>query len=93
MRCKICKSESKDTEDNIISLTCSFCVQKKTLEYWSYESFKPKEKKIKYCKCCKMFEIGWKKKLKKKQEKVDNRIEKAKAKISKWNDRLKKRRV
>ena len=90
--CRICKKGIYEVEKNH-RVICGHCMMKKTLETYPYDQFKPKESKIKYCKCCSMFEIGWKKKLKKKRAMRDLKIVRAKAKISKWNKRLQMRKA
>ena len=78
MRCRICKTYREESEEGTLSFVCGNCIQKKCLETYPYEEFKPKE-------------IKANKKTKKRARK--SRDELAKEKIKRWNNRLKKRRT
>ena len=42
MNCRICKSNTKTQEEGVFSFVCGGCMQKKCLESYPYEEFKPK---------------------------------------------------
>ena len=76
MKCRICRNFKNKIDEDAVSFVCSTCVNKKCLERWPYEEFKPNQ---------------YKPKTKRKRRKVNKRLL-AQKKIDAWNKRLRLRK-